>query len=99
MITLRDLLILNLTLQLFDGLFSYQVFSLGAAEANPLVATAISEWSVIWGLLYNKLLACVLLILIFAVRERQRSLAKRALIFTALVYTFVTVISLWHLLS
>jgi len=29
--SIRDLLILNLTLQVFDGLFSYQVFSLGAA--------------------------------------------------------------------
>ena len=34
--SLRDLLILNLTLQVFDGLFSYQAFSLSAAEANPL---------------------------------------------------------------
>ena len=34
--SIRDLLILNLTLQVFDGLFSYQAFSLGAAEANPL---------------------------------------------------------------
>jgi hypothetical protein len=35
--SLRDLLIINLTLQAFDGLFSYQAFSLGAAEANPFV--------------------------------------------------------------
>ena len=35
--SLRDLLILNLTLQVFDGLFSYQVLSLGATEANPFV--------------------------------------------------------------
>jgi len=67
MITVRDLLILNLTSQVFDGLFSYQLFSLGLGEANPLLATAISEWSVVWGLLYNKLLACVLLIVIFAI--------------------------------
>ena len=31
---LRDLLILNLTLQVFDGLFSYQVFSLGAGRGQ-----------------------------------------------------------------
>ncbi len=67
MITVRDLLILNLTLQVFDGLFSYQLFSLGLGEANPLLAAAISEGSVVWGLLYNKLLACVLLIVIFAI--------------------------------
>jgi hypothetical protein len=40
---LRDLLILNLTLQVSDGLFSYQGFSLGAEEANPIVAAAISN--------------------------------------------------------
>src|SRR4029077_12335511 len=67
MITVCDLLILNLSLQVFDGLFSYQLFSLGLGEANPLLAAAISEWSVVWGLLYNKLLACVLLIVIFAI--------------------------------
>ena len=98
MITLRDLLILNLTLQVFDGLFSYQVFTLGAGEANPLVAAAISEWSMMWGLLYNKLLACVLLMLIFAVRDRQRLLVKRALIFTASVYMCVAVAFLLEIL-
>src|SRR5215470_13461877 len=42
--SIRDLLILNLTLQIFDGLFPYQVFSLGAAEANPVVSAAIANW-------------------------------------------------------
>ena len=55
--TVRDLLIVNLTLQVFDGLFSYQVFSLGAAEANRFVSAAISNWGVIYGLLYKKILA------------------------------------------
>ena len=50
MMTLRDLLILNLTLQVFDCLFSYQAFSLGAAEANPFVSSAITNWGVIYGL-------------------------------------------------
>ena len=49
---LRDLLFLNLGLQLFDGLVSYQAFSVGAGEANALVAAAIINWGVIWGLLY-----------------------------------------------
>jgi hypothetical protein len=55
MISVRELLILNLTLQAFDGLFSYQAFSLlGAHEANPFVGAAISSWGVIAGLLYKK---------------------------------------------
>src|SRR5436190_21946320 len=97
--TVRDLLILNLTLQAFDGLFSYQLFSLGAVEAYPFVAAAIAEWNVIWGLLYNKLLACVLLILIFAVSDTQKLLATRALILTASIYGCVAVVSVWEALK
>ena len=99
MITLRDLLILNLTLQVFDGLFSYQVFSLGAAEANPFVSAAISSWGVIYGLLYKKILACGLLLLIFALGYRHPLLAKRALTVTTSVYASVAVVCLWKLLS
>ena len=69
-VPIRDLLILNLTLQVFDGLFSYQAFSLGAAEANPFVSAAIASWGVIYGLLYKKILACALLLLVFAFRHR-----------------------------
>src|ERR1700730_13444672 len=91
MINLRDLLILNLTLQVFDGLFSYQAFSLGAEEANPLVAAAISNWGVIYGLLYKKLLACALLLLVFAFRHRLPLLTKSGLIATASVYGCVSI--------
>ena len=58
--SVRDLLSFNLFLQLTDGLVSYQAFALGAAEANPLVAAALVNWGIVWGLLYNKALACVL---------------------------------------
>jgi hypothetical protein len=48
--SLRDLLIINLTLQAFDRLFSYQAFALlGAQEANPFVGAAIANWGVIYG--------------------------------------------------
>jgi Domain of unknown function (DUF5658) len=98
--TIRDLLILNLTLQVFDGLFSYQVFSLlGAHEANPFVGAAISSWGVIYGLLYKKILACALLFLIFAFRHSLPSLTRRGLIVTASVYASVAVVCLWEILS
>jgi hypothetical protein len=96
---LRDLLILNLTLQIFDGLFSYQVFSLGAEEANPIVAAAISNWGVIYGLLYKKTFACLLLLLIFALRHRHALLVKRGMVLTASAYTCITLACLWKLLS
>ena len=97
--SLRDLLIINLTLQVFDGLFSYQVFSLGATEANPFVSSAIANWGVIYGLLYKKILACALLLLIFAFRHSLPSLTRRGLIVTASVYASVAVVCLWEILS
>ena len=97
--TVRDLLILNLMLQAFDGLFSYQAFSVGAVEGNPLVSAAISSWGMIYGLLYKKFLACALLFLIFALARRHRELVRRAMIVTASVYVCVAVVCLWHLLQ
>jgi hypothetical protein len=94
----RELLTFNLFLQLTDGLVSYQAFALGAEEANPVVAAAIVNWGMIWGLIYNKALACVLLLLIFAFRRNQRLMTMQALTVTASVYVCAIVVSLWELL-
>jgi Domain of unknown function (DUF5658) len=96
--TVRDLLTFNLFLQLTDGLVSYQAFALGAAEANPVVAAAIVNWGMIWGLIYNKALACVLLFLIFAFRRNQRLMTMQALTVTASVYVCGIIVCLWELL-
>jgi hypothetical protein len=93
----RDLLSFNLFLQFTDGLVSYQAFALGAIEANPLVAAAIVNWGMGWGLIYNKALACLLLFLIFALRHNRRLLATRGLTVTASVYVCTTIVSLWQL--
>src|SRR5262249_13308366 len=77
--SLRDLLTVNLFLPLTDGVLSYQAFALGAAEANPVVAAAIGNWGMGWGLIYNKALACLLLLLIFALRRNRRLLTIRGL--------------------
>ena len=90
--------ILNLFLQVFDGLLSYQVLSEGVPEANPLVSRAISEWGVVWGLFYSKTFACALLLLIFALRNRRRSLTIKAFMVTAAVYGYVSIASLSVLL-
>jgi hypothetical protein len=94
---LRDLLTFNLFLQLTDGVVSYQAFALGAIEANPLVAAAILNWGVVWGLIYNKALACLLLLLIFALRRNRRLLATRGLSVTASVYMCAIIVCLWQL--
>ena len=96
--SLRDLLSFNLFLQLTDGLVSYQSFVLGAVEANPVVAAAIVNWGMVWGLAYNKILACLLLFLIFVLRHSSRSLTHRALTVTASVYMCAIIVCLWELL-
>ena len=95
----RRLLILNLLLQVFDGVMSYEVLSAGVGESNPLIHTAIVNWGVILGLFYHKILACVLLILIFVVGRKRELLATQALAITASVYTCFGLVCLWALLS
>ena len=77
---------------------SYQAFALGAIEANPVVAASIINWGMVWGLIYNKALACVLLLLIFALRRNRRLIATRALTVTASVYVCAIIVCLWQLL-
>ena len=96
--TIRDLLFLNLILQAFDGLFSLQAFSVGAVEANPVVAAAISTWGVTYGLAYKKVLASILLLLIFTLRRQHSSLVRNALLVTASAYFCIIFICLWQLL-
>jgi len=97
--SVRDLLTFNLFLQFIDGFVSHQAFALGATEANPVVAAAIVNWGIGWGLVYNKALASLLLVLIFALRRNRHLMTIRALTVTASLYVCVIVVSLWHLLS
>ena len=87
-------------LSVTDWYLTYQILTAfpAAVEANPLVGAAISTWAVTYGLLVKTTLACVLLLLIFALRHSQPSLAKRALVMTASVYACVGVGSLWKFL-
>jgi hypothetical protein len=96
--SVRDLLTFNLFLQFTDGLVSFQAYVLGATEANPVVAAAIVNWGMGWGLIYNKALACLLLFLIFALSRSQCLLAMRALSVTASVYVCAIIICLWEFL-
>jgi Domain of unknown function (DUF5658) len=90
--------LLNLSLQVCDGLLTYHVVSAGVPEANPLVRSAMSEWGVVWGLVYWKTLACTLLLFIFALRHRRRALTIKALTLTAAVYGYVAIASVSVLL-
>lgn len=86
----------NLLLQVFDGLFTYHALTQdGVPEANPLVDNAIYHWGVVWGIVYWKLFACILLGLIFALRHRRYALTFKALTVTSAVYGSLFVIALF----
>jgi len=93
----RFLLILNVLLQLLDGSVSYGLLSLGSAQASPFVNAALESRPNISGLLYNKVLACTLLLLIYVLRHRREVMAANALTITACVYTCHTAASMWKL--
>jgi hypothetical protein len=61
---LYRLLILNVALQLFDGVATYQGLRLGFHEANPLLVTAFGLLGVGPALLLFKAKACGLLVLL-----------------------------------
>lgn len=84
---LQQLLLFNLFLQLLDALNSYRILA-GTALLMP-------PWSALLSLLYNKSLACLLLLLIVWLGNRKPQLAAQALIVTASVYTGYLVIQLY----
>lgn len=90
--------IFNLLLQLFDGVLTYQVVSIGIEEANPLVRQAMVEWGAGWGLFYWKFLACVMLALIFALRYGREGLTIKVFTLRGAVYGSVCFIGLCALL-
>jgi hypothetical protein len=98
---LKELLVFNLFLQIFDGTASYFILARGEAELNPFVGAAIEAWGLGWALLYWKILVCVLLIVLYALgRYRRPMLPLRGLTFVAIVYSalsFYLVARLFHL--
>lgn len=63
---LYRLLLLNLALQLFDGVATYQGLRLGVKEANPILVAAFGFLGVGPALLLFKAKACGLLVLLHA---------------------------------
>jgi len=79
------LLIINLWLQLFDGIATYLGVTAGYGEGNPLVAASFGHLGVGPALCLAKSYACGCLILIWYLRRRS-SLAVPALVGTAIAY-------------
>ena len=98
MMTLRELLSVNLFLQLFDGTASYFILSRGEAELNPFVSAAIDAWGLLWALVYWKVFVCALLIILYSLRRYRPTLPLRGLTFVAIVYSVLGLYLVFHLI-
>ena len=87
---LRQLLALNILLQLVDGILTYRAESLGFYEANPLVSASIGTLGLGSALLLYKAQACGLLVLVR--RKAPPALGVVALWSTAISYSFLAVV-------
>ena len=66
-----QLFVLNLALQVFDGVATYNGMAMGWKEANPLLVFAFSHLGVGPALLLFKLKACLLLALLHRHRDHR----------------------------
>ena len=80
---IQRLFILNICLQVFDGVATYQAVGSPAGEGNPLVAAAMTEIGIGYALLLFKAKACGCLVML-------RGMAGRALVGVALTLLAAT---------
>ena len=65
------LLLLNILLQLFDGIATYSGHHMGIREGNPLLRNAFHLWGVAPSLLVFKAQACALLLIIYRIASEE----------------------------
>jgi hypothetical protein len=65
--TLYRLFVLNMALQLFDGVATYQGLQIGFQEANPILVQAFSQIGILPTLVLYKAYACGLLVILHRV--------------------------------
>ena len=93
-----ELFVLNIALQLFDAVATYQGLKVGWREGNPILATAFSYFGVGPALLLFKAKACGLLFLLN--RNQEHHLVAPALSVLASVYCAMSLLPwLWKFLS
>jgi uncharacterized membrane protein len=83
------LLLVNLALQLFDGVATYVGLHFGFNEGNPLLAWALGHVGPASALFLFKLQACACLLVLW--RLRQNRLAVPALAMSAAIYVVCSV--------
>ncbi|MGH7896587.1 MAG: DUF5658 family protein [Candidatus Binatia bacterium] len=85
---LRQLLALNVLLQLFDGLVTYQALQIGMLEGNPIVRASFPVLGIGTSLLLFKAQACGFLVLLR--RSVRATMACDALRLVAVVYALAS---------
>ena len=85
-----DLFVLNVALQLFDAVATYQGLRVGVHEGNPILVTAFATFGVVPGLLLFKAKACGFLFLLN--RHHTHRVVTLALSFLAGVYCLVSLV-------
>lgn len=87
---LYDLFALNIALQLFDGVATYQGLQLGWREANPFLLASFQQIGVANSLLLFKAGACGLILLLY--RYRHHRVVPLALLFVAGVHLLLSLV-------
>ncbi|MBI3786255.1 MAG: hypothetical protein HY270_22940 [Deltaproteobacteria bacterium] len=87
---LYDLFILNIALQIFDGVATYQGLRVGWREANPILLAAFAHFGVGPALMLFKANACGLLFLLH--RHSHHYLVAPALYLLASVHCVMSLI-------
>jgi hypothetical protein len=90
---LYDLLLLNIALQLFDGMATYTGIHMGVREGNRLLCNSFAMWGVGPSLILFKAFACGVLVLLY--RNTAEQLGRQALMLLAAVYCLLSLLPWW----
>jgi hypothetical protein len=90
---LYDLLLLNIALQLFDGMATYAGVHMGVGEANQLLCSSFAVWGVGRSLILFKAFACGMLLLLY--RNANEEIGRPALTLLAVVYCVCSLLPWW----
>jgi hypothetical protein len=90
---LYDLFLLNIALQLFDGMATYAGMQMGVREANQLLCSAFAVWGVGRSLILFKAFACGTLLLLY--RNTNEEIGRPALTLLAVVYCACSLLPWW----
>jgi hypothetical protein len=88
-----DLFLLNIVLQLFDGMATYSGIHMGVPEANRLLCNSFAMWGVGPSLILFKGFACGVLLLLY--RNTAEQLGRPALMLLAAVYCLLSLLPWW----